>query len=216
MSECPNCRHKFCRIGSKAGDCGRVRPRRCSRGGQIPGCTSPCTRQSPRQRAYPRRVSRDGGEGVGDIPRTPRLKVEIAPVDDLALRVIGKRKLRRERQRKIIHRAAFRRGQRRCAYIIGRSGADDAQGKFILPCLLPAGGVLQIEVDTADICLPARGKRHIGIALRDAQSRVIVLAARELARDEIDAVRVNAGRYVNGCSGKSLRALCPKIRPLSA
>ena len=42
------------------------------------------------------------------------------------------------------------------------------------------------------------------IALRDAQSRVIVLAARELARDEIDAVRVNAGRYVNGCSGKKL------------
>ncbi len=124
--------------------------------------------------------------------------------------MIRERQPRRERERKIVHRPAFRRRQRRRPDVISRCGAHNAEGEFILPRLLPSGRILQIEVDTADIRLPARGKRHVGVALRDAHRRIVVLAARELARHKIDAVRVDARRYVDARRFKKLPRALPE------
>ena len=100
------------------------------------------------------RIAAGIGHASPDFIGVFRLIIEIFPVYDVPLRMIRNRKPEIVLPGKVGHRDALRLGQRKRPHIIPRSGKRKALCKFDFLRLLPAGGIVQIQVDAADIGLP--------------------------------------------------------------
>ena len=91
-------------------------------------------------------VAAGGAHPAADIEGHRRQIVEIFPIDDLALRVIGEGEREIMREGQLADGAALRGGERRGADEIPRSRRDEALRVFDLLCVLPSGGVVEVEI----------------------------------------------------------------------
>ena len=89
---------------------------------------------------------------------------------------------------KMIHSAAFRRFQRGRTHIIARGRRGEALFKFNFLCLFPAGRILQIQIDAADIGFPAGGKRYGRVIGGAGRGLLIISAGKKFSRGQIYAV----------------------------
>ena len=99
--------------------------------------------------------------------------------------------------------------------LIPRGRAGEAECEFVCARLLPACGVVQIEVRPRQIRLPAARERNFREACRDALRCLILLAARpDGPRDEVDAVRVHHWHEPQRCAPPELLGIHAEDAPL--
>ena len=146
-------------------------------------------------------VAAHGGELLCDRFAARHVIAVVLPVDDAAMRVVRQGEQRVERAGEAVHRQTLGRDQRRGADIVARAGARVARGEFDLACDAPPRGVLEVEVDAADVRLPARGEGNVGVVGRERPRRGGIFRV-ERAGHEVDAVRVHGRGEVNPDEGK--------------
>ena len=135
-------------------------------------------------------IAARGGKALGDGLAAGHVIAVVLPVDHAPLRVVRQGELRVERAGEAVHGETLRRCQRRRTDIVARSGARVARGEFDLARGAPSGGVLEVEVDAADVRLPAGREGDRGVILRERVRGIGALAA-ECAGHKVDAVRVD-------------------------
>ncbi|MPN44182.1 hypothetical protein SDC9_191743 [bioreactor metagenome] len=108
-----------------------------------------------RIRRFLKRIAAYARELLAPFVSVRRIVVRVAPVNNVALCVVGKRQPEVVRKGEVIHRVALDGGKRRRADIIARTGFGEPLGEFDLACDFPAGRVAQIRVDAVDVGFPA-------------------------------------------------------------
>ena len=129
--------------------------------------------------------------------------------------MIGQRDIRLHGAGQRCHGRRLRLVERRGPDIVPRGRAGEAEREFVCARLLPARGVVQIEVRPRQIRLPAARERNFREACRDALRCLILLAARpDGPRDEVDAVRVHHWHEPQRCAPPELLGIHAEDAPL--
>ena len=112
------------------------------------------------------RVAAGFPHGLGNFLAAGREVIEVAPVDELALRVVGKGKAEVIAEGVAVDRQRLRLGERGGADIIPRGGGGKTHALFDAAGFLPAGGVLQVEIDAIEVGFPALREWNGGVIFR--------------------------------------------------
>lgn len=109
--------------------------------GAIVGLDEPIlvARVAAEGRSFLHRVAAGFPHGLGNFLAAGREVIEVAPVDELALRVVGKGKAEVIAEGVAVDRQRLRLGERGSADIIPRGGGGKTHALFDTLCFLPAG-----------------------------------------------------------------------------
>ena len=149
-------------------------------------------------------VAADLAHALTQLTRAGRLKSAVFPIDHLALTMQSYDNAGGYSARIPGKGDRLRRAERSVSDIVTRGGTVIALREFYGFCLLPACRILQIQVDSVNICLPALWKGDMRKSQRNTLCQLEKAAACKLALCKVNTVGIYERNKIKPAAGEYL------------